>query len=72
MINTIKKVLLKKKISQNLVNIAPKHVLRDETIIDLFNLCDKNIVTGNQIVISRVKKSIKPFLVFGNFNLIAE
>jgi len=69
LINTIKKVLLKKKISQNLVNIAPKHVLRDETIIDLFNLCDKNIVTGNQIVISRVKKSIKPFLVFGAGNV---
>jgi sulfoacetaldehyde dehydrogenase len=69
LINIIKKVLIKKRISQNLVNIAPKNILRDETIIDLFNLCDKNIVTGNQLIISRVKKSIKPFLIFGAGNV---
>ena len=48
LIKIIKQVLNKNKISENLINIAPKEILRDESIIDLFNLCDKNIVTGNQ------------------------
>ena len=69
LINIIKRTLVKKKLSKHLVNIAPKYILRDEAIIDLFNLCDKNIVTGNQLVISRVKKSIKPFLIFGAGNV---
>ena len=69
LIKIIKQVLNKNKISENLINIAPKEILRDESIIDLFNLCDKNIVTGNQQVISKVKKSPKPFLVFGTGNV---
>ena len=62
LIKIIKK-FLHHKISDNLVNIAPKEILRDDSIINLFELCDKNIVTGNKLVISRVKKSSKPFLI---------
>lgn len=69
LINIIKDILKKKKISSHLVQIAPKDILRDDSIIELFNLCDKNIVTGNETMISRVKKSIKPFLVFGKGNV---
>ena len=63
------KILTSHKISDNLVNIAPKEILRDDSIINLFELCDKNIVTGNKLVISRVKKSSKPFLIFGTGNV---
>tara|TARA_B100001057_G_scaffold295301_1_gene295393 strand:+ start:3522 stop:4862 length:1341 start_codon:yes stop_codon:yes gene_type:complete len=61
----IKDVLLKLKISENLVNVAPKELLRGNEIIDLFNLSDLNIVTGNKSFISRVKISNKPYLIFG-------
>ncbi len=69
LIQIIKQILIKNKISENLVNTAPKEILRDDKIINLFNLCDKNIVTGNKQIISKVKKSIKPFLVFGTGNV---
>ena len=69
LVEILKSVLEENKISKEIVNIAPKSILRDDTVIELFNLCDKNIVTGNQLMISRVKKSIKPFLVFGAGNV---
>ena len=65
----IKKILKKNKISENIVNICPKEIIRSELLVNLFDLCDKNIVTGSKITISRVKKSIKPFLVFGTGNV---
>ena len=52
-----------------MINIPPKEILRTELLVNLFNLCDKNIVTGSQVAISKVKKSIKPFLVFGTGNV---
>jgi len=69
LIKIIKKVLRSNKVSDNLVNIAPKEILRDDTIVNLFEHCDKNIVTGNKLVISKVKKSSKPFLIFGTGNV---
>ena len=69
LIHIIKSILFKNKLSKDLINIAPKNYLRDDSIIELFNLCDKNIVTGNQLMISRVKRSSKPFLVFGAGNV---
>lgn len=69
LVKLIKIFLNENEISSNLVNISPKEILRSELLINLFNLCDKNIVTGSQVAISRVKKSIKPFLVFGTGNV---
>lgn len=69
LIKIIKKILRTYKISEDLVNIAPKEILRNDLIIDLFELCDKNIVTGNKLAISRVKRSSKPFLIFGTGNV---
>ena len=65
----IKRILNENKISDNLVNIPTKEVLRSELLVNLFNLCDKNIVTGSKLAISKVKKSTKPFLVFGAGNV---
>ncbi len=69
LIKTLRQILSKKKISKNIINIVPKNILRDDSIINLFNLCDKNIVTGSQQMISKVKQSSKPFLVFGTGNV---
>ena len=39
-------------------------------MIYLFNSTDKNIITGNQQIINKVKKSTKPYLVFGTGNAV--
>lgn len=65
LVDLIKSVLIKLKIPENLVNIAPKEILRGNMIIDLFNLSDLSVVTGNKTFISRVKLSNKPYLIFG-------
>tara|TARA_B100001029_G_scaffold172242_1_gene169813 strand:+ start:4485 stop:5810 length:1326 start_codon:yes stop_codon:yes gene_type:complete len=69
LINKIKEVFLKNKIPEEIVNIVPESIIRGDEVINLFNLCDKNIVTGNKNFISKVKKSIKPFLTFGVGNV---
>lgn len=69
LIKIIKKTLLLNNFSQHIVNIAPKEILRSDSIIKLFDMCDKNIVTGSKFFISAVKKSIKPYLVFGAGNV---
>ena len=68
LVNLIKKILKKNKKPVDLVSLCPREISRSDLIINLFNLCDKNIVTGNQVMINRVKKSIKPYLVFGKGN----
>lgn len=70
LIDHIKKKLSEKKMSQNIISIVPKKILRDENLIHLFNNTDKNIITGNEQIISKVKRSIKPFLVFGTGNAV--
>ena len=68
LIENIRIVLKKHRFPINLINIAPKELLRSEMIINLFNLCDRNIVTGNKNFISKVQKSNKPYLIFGAGN----
>ncbi len=68
LINIIKKKLKSSNFSENLVSIAPKEILRSELITMLFEKCDKNIVTGSKFFINSVKKTSKPFLVFGTGN----
>ena len=70
LIDHIKKKLAEKKMNQNIISIVPKKILRDESLIYLFNSTDKNIITGNEQIISKVKRSIKPFLVFGTGNAV--
>ena len=70
LINCIKDKLLQKKINPNIISLVPKDLLRDENLIYLFNSTDKNIVTGNQYITNKVKKSIKPYLVFGTGNAV--
>ena len=70
LINHIKKKLLEKKFNPNIISIVPKNILRDEGLIYLFNRTDKNFITGNKQIINKVKKSTKPFLVFGTGNAI--
>ena len=65
LISIIKNILDETNFPNNLVNCAPKEILRSDSIVNLFNLSDKNIVTGNKNFISKVKLSKKPFLVFG-------
>lgn len=69
LIKIIKLVLIKNKLSKEIVNIVPKKIIRDDLIVEVFNLCDKNIVTGNESIIAKVKKSLKPYLVFGKGNV---
>lgn len=69
LIELIKEVLLSNNISQDIVNLAPLEILRGDLVIKLFDMCDKNIVTGSKFFISAVKKSIKPYLVFGTGNV---
>ena len=70
LINYIKSKLLQKNINPNIISLVPKNLLRDEKLTYLFNSTDKNIVTGNQHIINKVKKSIKPYLVFGTGNAV--
>ena len=65
LIDNIRIVLKRYRFPINLINIAPRELLRSEMIINLFNLCDRNIVTGNKNFISKVQKSNKPYLIFG-------
>ena len=65
LIKIIKRVLTINKIPENIINIVPKELIRSDELINLFNLSDLNIVTGNQYFISKVKMSKKPFLIFG-------
>ena len=69
LVELVKLVFKEKKFSEKLVQISPKDILRSELLINLFDLCDKNVVTGSQVAISKVKKYIKPFLVFGTGNV---
>ncbi len=69
LVELVKSVFKRKNFSEKLVQISPKDILRSELLINLFDLCDKNIVTGSQVAISKVKKSIKPFLIFGTGNV---
>ena len=65
LIKLVKEEIKKLNFPANLVNIAPKDIIRNDEIINLFNKCDLNIVTGNKTIISRVSKCRKPFLTFG-------
>ena len=63
LITSIKQKILENKINPDIISIVPKKLLRDENLIYLFNSTDKNIITGNQQIINKVKKSTKPYLV---------
>jgi sulfoacetaldehyde dehydrogenase len=69
LVKLIKEILLLNNVSQEIINLAPLEVLRSDTIIKLFDMCDRNIVTGSKFFISAVKKSIKPYLIFGAGNV---
>ena len=66
----IRKKILKHKINPDVISLVPKNLLRDENLIYLFNSTDKNIITGNKQIIDKVKKSTKPYLVFGTGNAV--
>lgn len=69
LVSMIKKTLLSNNISQDIVNMAPLEILRSDQIVKLFDLSDRNIVTGSKFFISSVKKSSKPYLIFGAGNV---
>lgn len=69
LINKIKEIFIDNNIPSEIINIVPESIIRGDELINLFNLCDKNIVTGNKNFISKVKKSEKPFLTFGVGNV---
>jgi len=69
LVKLVKNKLTENNISKEVVNIAPLEILRSDEIIKLFDLCDRNIVTGSKFFISAVKKSSKPYLIFGAGNV---
>ena len=60
LVELVKLVFKEKKFSEKIVQISPKDILRSELLINLFDLCDKNVVTGSQVAISKVKNVVWP------------